>query len=130
MYIDISPRRINQYFGIPHLEKDDYGAMLRATILETDISAVVTKDCHALKKSWTSIPRTQLNDEAWYWFMISCHNLLPKVVNSSATKPRVLLLYTFLKNMRVNVGNLIHQALTAKSSKATNLFFPALIYGL
>ena len=110
-YIDISPRRINQYFGISHLEEEnDYGAILRATIADTEISVVVTKDCHAIKRSWTFIPRAQLNDEAWYWFIISCHNLLPKVVNSSSTKPRVLLLYTLLKNMRINVGNLILQS--------------------
>ena len=64
-YIDIPPININQYFGIPHLEEEhDYTAMLGPTILETEISTIVTKDGHALKKSWTSIPRAQLNEEA------------------------------------------------------------------
>ena len=104
--------------------------MLLATILDAEISAVVTRDGLTLSKSWTSIPRAHLTEEAWYWYMVSCHNLLPKVVNSSVTRPSMLLLYTLLKNMRVNVGSLIHQALTVKSIRATNLFFLTLIYGL
>ena len=108
-YIDISPRNINKYFDILHLEEeDDYSTMLLATILETEIAAVVTRGGFTLSKAWTSIPRAHLTEEAWYWYMVSCHNLLPKVVNSSVTKPRVLLIYTLLKNIHVNVGSLIH----------------------
>lgn len=131
--VDCSPRAINAVYGLTDIA-DEYKCFLETLSEDAINTALLSLTVEGTR--WLTneehgrrvIDRKCLLPQAKVWYNFLRSRLNPTTHDKTVSFERLLLLFALMTGYTINVGNLIHQALQKRVTKAVGkLFFPTTI---